>query len=46
VAAQAGYAVILQDLHEDILAKALQTIEKNMAREVKREKLTEAQMTE
>ena len=43
VAAQAGYRVILQDIDAAQLKKAQDTIAKNMAREVKREKLTEAQ---
>ena len=43
VAAQAGYRVILQDIDAAQLRKAQDTIAKNMAREVKREKLTEAQ---
>ena len=43
VAAQAGYRVILQDIDPAQLKKAQDTIAKNMAREVKREKLTEAQ---
>jgi 3-hydroxybutyryl-CoA dehydrogenase len=46
VAAQAGYRVILQDLTEAILARSRGTIEANMAREVKREKLTAAQAQE
>jgi 3-hydroxybutyryl-CoA dehydrogenase len=43
VAAQAGYRVILQDIDAAQLKKAQDTIAKNMAREVKREKLTEVQ---
>jgi 3-hydroxybutyryl-CoA dehydrogenase len=43
VAAQAGYRVILQDIDAAQLKKAQDTIAKNMAREVKREKLTEDQ---
>jgi 3-hydroxybutyryl-CoA dehydrogenase len=43
VAAQAGYRVILCDLYPDALKKAQETIAKNMAREVKREKITEPQ---
>ena len=42
VASQAGYDVILTDISQPILDKALGTIEKNMGREVKREKLSEA----
>lgn len=42
VASQAGYNVILQDLSEDILARSRGAMEKNMGREVKREKLSEA----
>lgn len=42
VASQAGYDVILHDISQPILDKALGTIEKNMGREVKREKLSEA----
>ena len=44
VAAQAGYQVILQDLSTGFTDKALATIGKNMGREVKREKLTQADM--
>ena len=43
VAAQVGYDVILQDLSADILSRAQGTIDKNMGREVKREKLTAAE---
>lgn len=46
VASQAGYNVILQDLSDAILARARGTIEGNMGREVKREKLSEAQAKE
>ena len=46
VASQAGFNVILQDLTDTILTKALGTIEANMGREVKREKLSEAQAKE
>jgi 3-hydroxybutyryl-CoA dehydrogenase len=46
VAAQAGYSVRLQDLSDDILARSRKAIEANMAREVKREKLSEAQAKE
>ena len=42
VASQAGFDVILQDIAPDALTKAVETIGKNMAREVKKEKLTEA----
>ena len=45
VAAQAGYQVILQDIAPEALQKAVATIEKNMAREVKKEKLTEEAKT-
>lgn len=43
VASQAGFAVILTDAIPDAVKKAQDTIAKNMAREVKREKITEAQ---
>jgi 3-hydroxybutyryl-CoA dehydrogenase len=46
VASQCGYAVILQDVKDAILSKARGTIEANMAREVKREKLSEAKAKE
>jgi 3-hydroxybutyryl-CoA dehydrogenase len=46
VAAQAGFSVILTDAFPDALKKAQDTIAKNMAREVKREKISEAQRGE
>jgi len=42
VAAQAGYDVLLQDISPQILEKALAGIGKNMEREIKREKITQA----
>jgi 3-hydroxybutyryl-CoA dehydrogenase len=42
VASQAGFNVIVQDLNDAILARARTTIETNMGREVKREKLSAA----
>ncbi len=42
VAAQAGYRVILHDAYPDALKRAQETIAKNMGREVKRERLSEA----
>ena len=44
VAAQVGYGIILQDISQQLVDQALATIEKNMAREVKREKLSQAEM--
>jgi len=46
VASQAGFNVIMQDINDAILTKSLGAIEKNMAREVKREKLTDTQAKE
>ena len=43
VGSQAGYNIILQDISPDALTKAMETIGKNMAREIKKEKLTEAE---
>ena len=43
VASQAGYNVTLQDISADALTRAVETIQKNMAREVKKEKLTQAE---
>ncbi len=42
VAATSGYAVILQDISEAALARAVSTIEKNLARQVKKGSLSEA----
>jgi len=44
VFAQFGYGVNLIDLNDDILASALKRIEKNMDRQLKKEKITEQQM--
>ena len=41
VFAQNGYAVTLIDVNEDILSNALKTIEKNLARQVKKEIISE-----
>jgi len=41
VFAQNGYAVTLIDVNEDILTSALKTIEKNLARQVKKEIISE-----
>lgn len=41
VAAQAGYQVILNDVKQDFLDKGVGTIEKNLGREVKKERLSE-----
>ena len=46
VASQAGYNVILQDISDAILSKSRGAIEANMGREVKREKISEAQAKE
>ena len=43
VFARAGYQVILRDVQEQFLQRALETIGKNLDREVKKGKLTEAQ---
>ena len=44
VASQNGYQIVLQDIAEDALARAQETMAANMGREVKREKLSEAEM--
>lgn len=46
VFAQFGYAVTLIDLNDEILGAAKSRIEKNMGRQVKKEKITEQQMRE
>jgi 3-hydroxybutyryl-CoA dehydrogenase len=43
VASACGYAVLLQDVSESILAKARETIEKNLSREVAKGKRTAAE---
>jgi len=45
VFSQHEYEVVLVDINEELLAGALKVIEKNMAREVKKERITEEQMT-
>ena len=42
VASQAGYEVTIQDIYPEALTRAQEAIAKNMAREVKKEKLSEA----
>jgi 3-hydroxybutyryl-CoA dehydrogenase len=42
VASQNGYNIILQDISADALSRAQETMAANMSREVKREKLSEA----
>jgi 3-hydroxybutyryl-CoA dehydrogenase len=42
VAACAGFDVCLTDIHQDALDRAVATIEKNLARMLKKEKITEA----
>ncbi len=46
VFAQNGYKVTLIDIKQEFLDKAMSTIEKNMQRQVKKEKMTEDQMKE
>jgi len=46
VFARAGYAVILRDVEERFLQRGLETIGKNLDREVKKGKLTEAEKPE
>ncbi|PJJ75866.1 3-hydroxybutyryl-CoA dehydrogenase [Thermoflavifilum aggregans] len=46
VFAQYGFEVNLVDVHDEILQKALQTIRKNAERQVKKQILTEQQVTE
>ena len=43
VFARAGYSVILRDVEERFLQRAMETIGKNLDREVKKGKLTEAE---
>jgi len=43
VFARAGYAVILRDVEERFLQRGMETIEKNLDREIKKGKLTEAE---
>jgi 3-hydroxybutyryl-CoA dehydrogenase len=45
VAAQAGYQVRIQDISEDALGRARATIEKNLGRQVRKERITEADAT-
>ena len=45
VAALAGYSVTLLDLEQPKLDKAMETIERNLARQVRRERLAEADKT-
>ncbi len=42
VAAAAGYPVILRDLNKEMLARGIQSIERNLAKGIQRAKLTEA----
>jgi 3-hydroxybutyryl-CoA dehydrogenase len=44
VFAQSGYEVTLVDLEPSLLNRALTTIEKNLSRQVKKEKISEAEM--
>src|SRR6185437_1248644 len=46
VCARSGFSVVLCDLEQLFLDRALATIEKNLAREVGKEKLTQQQATE
>jgi 3-hydroxybutyryl-CoA dehydrogenase len=46
VFAQSGREVVMVDVKEDFLKKAMATIEKNLGRMVKKEKMTEAQSRE
>ncbi|MHA7886099.1 MULTISPECIES: 3-hydroxybutyryl-CoA dehydrogenase [Roseicyclus] len=46
VCALAGYDVVMTDISAEALSKALALIEKNLARQVAREKITEAEMAE
>jgi len=46
VCARAGYNVLLCDLQQPLLDRGLATIQKNLAREVVKEKLTEQQVNE
>ncbi len=41
VAAQAGYSVVMRDLNQEALDKGMKTIEKNLDRLVKKEKISE-----
>jgi len=42
VAAQAGYSVIMNDIKEEFVTRGLDTISKNLDRQVKKEKITSA----
>ena len=44
VCATTGYKVVLCDLNQDVLNKAMSTIEKNLGRMLKKEKITQEQM--
>jgi 3-hydroxybutyryl-CoA dehydrogenase len=46
VCALAGYDVVMTDISADALSNALALIEKNLARQVSREKISEAEMVE
>ncbi|MBF9057845.1 3-hydroxybutyryl-CoA dehydrogenase [Rhodobacterales bacterium HKCCSP123] len=46
VCALAGYDVVMTDISADALSKAMALIEKNMARQVAREKISETEMAE
>ncbi|HHM01603.1 MAG TPA: 3-hydroxybutyryl-CoA dehydrogenase [Caldithrix abyssi] len=46
VFAQSGFSVHLVDIKDELLHKALKTIEKNLARQVKKQAITETQATE
>ncbi len=41
VAAQAGYSVVMRDLNQEVIDKGMKTIDKNLSRLVKKEKMTE-----
>jgi len=44
VAALSGYSIMMVDIHQQFLDKGLKTIQGNMDRQVKKEKITEQQM--
>ena len=46
VAAQAGYSVIMNDIKEEFLERGMNTISKNLDRQVKKEKITAAKKNE
>jgi len=46
VAAQAGYSVIMNDIKEEFVQRGLDTISKNLDRQVKKEKISSAQKEE